>query len=190
MVHVGLIMATYFTRKVAFLVFGIWEENYLQYKLDVVVLLDRGYYIASVIDFLLSSIGCQLLGAHLENAWRWPYCTGANPKEWQVLVPLEGARPVLFSYRKANSVKCFVMCYRNGNKGIGMLPSTLPYAGHWDLVFAASSIDTESISFRTTTVETIYFRWVSTVMAFVAHQGCIPWFEARVVTSTTALNII
>jgi hypothetical protein len=31
-----------------------WEENYLQDQLDVVVLLDRGYHIASVIRFLLN----------------------------------------------------------------------------------------------------------------------------------------
>jgi hypothetical protein len=84
------------------------------------------------------------------------------------------------------------MCYRNGNKGIGMLHSTLPYAGHWDLVLAGSSITPESLRFRTTTVETIYFRWVSSVMVFVACQGCTPWFEARVghLTGTTALSIM
>jgi hypothetical protein len=34
----------------------------------------------------------------------------------------------------------------------------------------------KSLRFRTTTAETIYFRWVSSVMVFVACQGCTLWF--------------
>jgi hypothetical protein len=180
-----------YQQQIPFRFLGYGEENYLQDQLDVVVLLDRGYHIASVIRFLLN-MGCQLLGTHSENARRWLYCRGANPKAWQTLVPIEGARTVLFSHRKVNSFNCYAMCYRNGNIGIGMLHSTLPNAGHWDLVLAGSGIIPKSLRFRTTTVEKIYFRWVSSVMVFVACQGCTLWFEARVghLTGTEALSIM
>ena len=196
----GLIMSIYFSRKgdaslsivkSLFRYLGYGDENCLKTQLDVLVLLDRGYNIASVIRFLLN-LKCQLLGTHSEKAGKWPYCTTGNPKEWQVSVSVEGARTVLFSTRKINSVNCFAMCYRNGSKGVGMLHSTLPVAGHWDLVTNGSPIQTPITAFDSTTTETLYFRWMSSVTVFVACQGCTPWFEARVghLTGTTALKIL
>jgi hypothetical protein len=71
-----------------------------------------------------------------------------------------------------------------------MLHSTLPYAGVSDLLRPRSMMPQTSIS--TTTVELLYFRWLSSIIMFVACQGCTPWFEARVghLTGTTALTII
>jgi hypothetical protein len=105
-------MSIYFSRKgdaslsivkSLFRYLGYGDENCLKTQLDVLVLLDRGYNIASVIRFLLN-LKCQLLGTHSEKAGKWPYCTTGNPKEWQVSVSVEGARTVLFSTRKVNSL--------------------------------------------------------------------------------------
>jgi hypothetical protein len=70
--------------------------------------------------------------------------------------------------------------------------ATFYIAGHWDLILAGSGIIPKSLRFRTTTVEKIYFSWVSSNMVFVACQGCTPWFEARFghLTGTEALSIM
>jgi hypothetical protein len=138
----GLIMSIHFSRKgdaalptvtSLFRHMGYGNDTCLRTQLDVLVLLDRGYHIASVLRFLLS-LKCQLLGTHSEKAGRWPYCTTGNPKDWQTPDSVVGTRTALFSTRTINNVHCFAMCYRNGSKGIGMLHSTLPCAGNWDLV--------------------------------------------------------
>jgi hypothetical protein len=125
-VQTGLILSVHFSRKgdnalstVTSLLrhLGYGEQPHLKQRLDVVVLLDRGYNIASVIRFLLQ-LRCQLLGAHAEHAGKWPFCTGGNPREGQISVPIEGARTALFCKRKINNVGCLAMCYRNGSKGI------------------------------------------------------------------------
>jgi hypothetical protein len=60
------------------------------------------------------------------------------------------------------------------------LPSTL----HHEVIRIAS------LSFQTPLAETIYFRWVFSILVFVACQGCTPWFEAKVghLSGITALN--
>jgi hypothetical protein len=50
-----------------------------------------------------------------------PIAQTLEPKAWQISVPIEGARKVLFSHRKINNVKWFAMCYRNGNKRTNVL---------------------------------------------------------------------
>jgi hypothetical protein len=66
----GLIMSIHFSRKgdaalstvtSLFRHMGYGNDNCLRTQLDVLVLLDRGYHIASVLRFLLS-LKCQLLG--------------------------------------------------------------------------------------------------------------------------------
>lgn len=199
-VQSGLILSIYFSCKgdaalsvvkALLRTLGYGEESNLKQRLDILVLLDRGYNIASVIRLLLK-LRCQLLGTHSENAGKWPYCTGGNPKEWQAIVPIEGARAVLFSKRKINNVECHAMCYRNGNKGVGMLHSTLSHSGVWDLFNKGPPIEQTAISFNTTTAEMLYLQWLSSVLIFVACQGSTPWFEARVghLTGTTALKLL
>jgi hypothetical protein len=97
-----------------------------------------------------------------------------------------------FSTRKINDIECLAVCHKNGNKGIGMLNTTLPYEGVWDLLTIESPTDHQASSHKTTTEECVYLRWLSTVMVFVAYQSCTPWFEALVghLTGTTALNTI
>jgi hypothetical protein len=103
----------------------------LKGHLDVVVLLDRGYHVSSVIRFLLK-MGCRLLGTHSEKAGTWPFCTGKFPKAGQISVTVDGVRTALFSSRTINNVTCWAVCYRNGTKGAVMLHTTLPFAGTWD----------------------------------------------------------
>jgi hypothetical protein len=77
-VQTDLILSVHFSRRgdnalstVASLLrhLGYGEQAHLKQRLDVVVLLDRGYNIASVIRFLLQlQLRCQLLGTHSEHA--------------------------------------------------------------------------------------------------------------------------
>jgi hypothetical protein len=168
-----------------------YEEPHLKQRLDVIMQMDRGYNIASVTRLLLK-LRCQLLGTHSEKVGKWPYCTSGTPREWQQPVPVDGASTALFSKRKVNNVECLALCYRNGNKGIGMIHTTLPLPGIWDLITNGSLTDSPAIAFKTSTAELLYFRWLSSIIMFVAYQGSSPWFEARVghLTGTTALKII
>jgi hypothetical protein len=122
---------------------------------------------------------------------KWPFCTGGNPREGQISVPIEGARTALFCKRKINSVECLAMCYHNGTKGREMIPTTFPFDGVWDLQKPQPPVELPPISFNTPTSEVLYLRWLSSIMMFVACQGCSPWFEARVghLTGTTSLKI-
>jgi hypothetical protein len=71
------------------------------------------------------------------------------------------------------------LCYRNGNKGIGMLRTTLSHAGVWDRSITTSPRLLPLISHNTTTAEIVYMRWLSLVQMFVACQGCTPWFRDK-----------
>jgi hypothetical protein len=71
---------------------GYGEDSHLEQRLDGVVFVDRGYNVASVTR-LFFWLRCQILRTHFENAGKWPFCTGGNPKHWQILVPIEWALP-------------------------------------------------------------------------------------------------
>ena len=141
-VQSNLIVAIYFSQKgdgvlntvcnlMTFLGYG--NHRHLRSCLDVVILLDRGYHLPSVIQFFLS-LRCSLLGTEIQKAGNWCFCTGGDPRGHQKVIPIEGARAVFFAFRKVNNISSFAMCYRNGSKGIGNIHSTLAYSGVWDLV--------------------------------------------------------
>jgi hypothetical protein len=134
---------------------------------------DRGYHVSSVIKLFLT-LGCQVLGTHSEHAGKWPYCSGENPKSWQTNVSTDGARTVLYSTSKINNVQYVALCYRNGDKGVVMLHTTLEYAGVWDLLQSRSSRLSTNIAYKSTTAEMVYLRWLSSIIVFVAYQGCAP----------------
>lgn len=170
---------------------GYGEESHLKHRLDCTILIDRGYHISSVIRLLLK-LRCQILGTHSEKAGKWPFCTTAKPKEWQTLVPTDGARTAIFAKRKINNVECLALCYRSGSKAVAMLHTTLPYATVWDLTTTGSTIELPVICYKNASAEMLYLRWLSSVTMFVACQGCSPWFEARVghLTGTTAMQTL
>jgi hypothetical protein len=134
---------------------GYGEESHLKQRLDAVMFVDRGYHVASVIRLFLK-LRCQILGTHSENAGKWPFCTRGNAKDWQLPVPIERARTALFSTRKINNMECLAFCYRYGNKGIGMLHTTLSHAGVWDLITTMSPRDLPLVSHNTTIAEMVY----------------------------------
>jgi len=172
---------------------GYGEESHLRQRLDVVVLLDRGYHVSSVIKFFLG-LRASLLGTHSEKAGDWCFCSGGDARPHQKTVPIEGARAVFSASRKVKNVVTYATCYCNGNKGIGNLHSTLPFSGVWDLVCKNRSLTSlpPAPTFPAMTVETAYNRWLGDVIVFVACQGCSPWFEARVghLTGTTCLKLM
>jgi hypothetical protein len=138
-VQSGLIFSIHFSRigdstlaivKTLLRHLGYGQDSGLKHRLDVVMMVDRGYHVSSVIKLFLT-LGCQVLGTHSEHAGKWPYCSGENPKSWQTNVSTDGARTVLYSTRKINNVQYVALCYRNGNKGVVMLHTTLEYAGVW-----------------------------------------------------------
>jgi hypothetical protein len=99
-VQCGLVLSIYFAGKVILLwlqlnpFFVTWatEKIRIQSNDDDVVFVDRGYNVASVIR-LVFGLRCQILRTHSGNAGKWPFCTGGNPKHWQILVPIEWALP-------------------------------------------------------------------------------------------------
>jgi hypothetical protein len=56
-------------------------------------MLPRGYNVASV-NRLFFGLRCQIFRAHSENAGKWPFCTGGNPKHWPILFPIEWVRTI------------------------------------------------------------------------------------------------
>jgi hypothetical protein len=174
-----------------FLGYGV--EPHLCDRLDVVVMIDQGYHIPSVIDFILD-LRMSSLGTHSEKAGNWCFCTGGDPKAHQKAIPIEGARAAFFASRKINNVTSTAMCYHNGSKGIGNVHSTLPYTACWDLVYKSATSDNSEkpIEFTNLATEDLYQRWMSQVTIFVACQAATPWFEARVghLTGTTVLHAL
>jgi hypothetical protein len=77
----------------------------------------------------------------------------------------------------------YLQCYRNGNKGVVMLHTTLEYVGVWDII----QIPSDCIQHEKGLFQMALFYY-----CVVVYQGCTPWFEARVghLTGTTALRVI
>jgi hypothetical protein len=73
-----------------------------------------------------------------------------------------------------------------------LLHTTLEYAGVWDLVKTRSPRFAPLMTYNTPTAESLYLRWLSTIIMIVECQGHAPWYDTTVghLTGTTALKIL
>ncbi len=69
---------------------GHGEKSHMKQRLDVLMLLNRRYYVSSIIKFFLR-MRVSLLGTHSEKAGSWCSCSGGNGKAHQKTIPIEGA---------------------------------------------------------------------------------------------------
>lgn len=98
-------------------------DRTLKSMLASLILLDRGYHVGAVILFALT-LGLSYLDTHSEKIVGWAFCTDSKAKNnnGQLVVANDGAKACFFASRKISRVPSHAILYRNGSKGVGILP--------------------------------------------------------------------